>query len=119
MSTLLDYDYLVKATQLNFVALANMVGPTPPPAPPAWAPMADPGGYILTWTPNELAAGYAISFRQAGDPNYPPLRFVAAAEAGNVAITGLDPDVAYLVSLASLSETGRLSLFSPEIIVGP
>lgn len=119
VSTLIDYDYLVKSTQLSFITIANMIGAPPPPPPPAWAPMADPGGYILTWTPNSLAAGYVISFRQAGDPNYPPFRFVAAQEAGNIAITGLDPDVSYLVSLASLSETGRMSLFSQEIIVGP
>lgn len=118
-SNLLDYDYLVKSTQLNFVALANMVGAPPRPPSPAWAPMADPGGYILTWTPDPLAAGYAISFREAGDPNYPPFRFVAANQAGNVAITGLEPSTNYLVSIAALSETGRLSLFSPEIIIGP
>lgn len=115
----IDFDYLVKSTQLNFVAAANMVGAPPPPPAPAWAPMADPGAYILTWTPNEQAAGYAISFRQAGDPNYPPFTFVAASEAGNVAITGFDPAINYLVSIASLSEAGRMSLFSPEIIVGP
>lgn len=119
LSNLIDYGYLVKSTQLSFITIANMIGAPPPPPAPAWAPMADPGGYILTWTPSELAAGYAISFRQAGDPNYPPFRFVAANEAGNVAITGLDPNVSYLVSLASLSETGRMSLFSQEIIVGP
>ena len=119
ISSLLDYDYLVQATQLNFVTVANMIGAPQPPAAPAWAPMADPGAYILTWTPDPGAAGYVLSFRQAGDSNYPPFRFVAAEEAGNIAITGLDPALSYLVSIASLSESGRISLFSPEIIIGP
>ncbi|MEM7331306.1 MAG: M20/M25/M40 family metallo-hydrolase [Chloroflexota bacterium] len=118
-SNLIDYDYLVKATQLNFITAAHMVGGPPRPVSPAWAPMADPGGYILTWPVDDLAAGYAMSFRVAGDPNYPPFRFVAAEEAGNVAITGLDPNVSYLVSIAAISDTGRMGLFSPEIIVGP
>lgn len=118
-SNLIDYDYLLKVAQLNFINVANMIGAPPPPPSPAWAPMAERGGYILTWPIHDLADGYAISFREAGNPNYPPFRFVVAEEAGNVAITGLDPDVTYLVSIASLTESGRMSLFSPEIIVGP
>lgn len=115
----LDYNYLRQVTQLNLVVLANMIGAPPPPAAPAWAPMADPGAYILTWTPDPVAAGYAISFRPVGQDGYPPFRFVSGMEAGNVALTGLDPSVTYLVSLAAIGSNGRIGLFSPEIIIEP
>lgn len=118
-SEFLDYEYLRQVTQLNMVVLANLAGAPPPPAAPAWAPMADPGGYILTWAPDPLADGYAISFRPIGQENYAPFRFVSGAQAGNVALTGLDPTVNYMVSIAAIDATGRMSLFSREIVVGP
>ena len=65
------------------------------------------------------AAGYAISFRPLGSSTFEPFRFVNNEQAGNVALTGFSPNVEYAVSMAAISETGRLSLFSPEIIVGP
>ncbi|MCZ7674355.1 MAG: hypothetical protein M5U34_48095 [Chloroflexi bacterium] len=40
-------------------------------------------------------------------------------QAGNVALTGKDPTLNYSVSLAALDANGRLSYFTPEIIVGP
>ena len=55
---LLDYNYLRQVTQLNVAVLANMAGAPPPPEPPQIAKMADPGGFILTWTPDPgVAAG--------------------------------------------------------------
>ena len=79
--------------------------------------MADPGAFLLTWTPDPAAAGYAISFRPLGSTNYPPFRFVNQRQAGNVALTGFDPQAAYAMSMAALDGNGRLGLFSPEIIV--
>jgi hypothetical protein len=118
-SDLIDYNYLLKVTQLNLVAVANMIGAPPAPVPPTVAPMADAGAYLVTWTPDPNAAGYAISFRPLGWPNYPPLVFVRQAQAGNVAITTLQPGTQYMVSMAAFTESGRLGLFSPEIPVGP
>jgi Zn-dependent M28 family amino/carboxypeptidase len=114
----LDYSYLRQVVQLNLAVVANMAGAPPPPTIPTVAPMADPGAYIINWAPDPLASGYAISFRILGSEENAPFRFVSAAEAGNVAITGLDPQVTYALSLAAIDGRGRLSTFSPELIVG-
>jgi hypothetical protein len=115
----IDYSYLAQVAQLNLAIVANAIGAPPPPPQPIVAPMADPGAYILTWTPDPLADGYVISFRPVGSEEYAPFYFVSALQAGNVAITGLQPQMAYAVSLAALDDTGRIGLFSPEILVGP
>ncbi|MGH2538829.1 MAG: M20/M25/M40 family metallo-hydrolase [Candidatus Promineifilaceae bacterium] len=115
----LGFDYLRQVAQLDLAVLANLAGAPIPPAVPIVAPMADPGGYILTWQPDSAAAGYAISFRPVGSPEFPPFRFVATSEAGNIAFTGLDPNVNYAVSMAALDINGRISNFSPEVIIGP
>jgi hypothetical protein len=49
----------------------------------------------------------------------PPFRYVSAAEAGNVALTGLDSQTTFAVSLAAIDGRGRISSFSPEVIIGP
>ena len=115
----IDYDYLVQSAQLNLAVAANIIGAPPPPPAPVVAPMADPGAYILSWNPDPGAAAYAISFRPAGSATYPPFRLVSGQQAGNVALTGLDPATTYFVSMAALDANGRISLFSPEIPVGP
>lgn len=115
----LDYNYLMQVTQLNLVTVANIIGAPPKPPAPLVAPMADPGAYILTWSPDPLAAGYALSFRPLGTSEYPPFRFVNGPQAGNVALTGFDPLTTYAVSIAAIDQNGRISLFSPEILVGP
>ncbi len=111
----LDYDYLRQVTQLNIAVLGNAAAAPPQPAAPAIEPMAEPGAYALTWVPDSNAAGYAISFRPIGSPGYSEFRYVNSNEAGNVAITGLDPSVQYGVSIAGLDGSGRIGLFSPEI----
>jgi hypothetical protein len=116
---LIDYAYLQQVAQLNVAMVANAIGAPAPPEPPAIAPMADPGGFILTWTPDPQAAGYVISFRPVESGVFVPFRFVSANEAGNVALTGYDPGTTYGVSMAALDGNGRVSLFSPEILVGP
>jgi hypothetical protein len=116
-SEAIDYNYLVKVTQLNLVVAANVIGAPARPPVPLIAAMADPGAHILTWTPDPLAAGYMISFRPAGSADYAPFHFVNASQAGNVAITGLDPNIVYAVSLAALDANGRVSFFSPEVLV--
>lgn len=115
----IDYSYLRQVTQLNLAVVANIIGaPTPAPQP-VMAPMAERGGYILSWNPDPVAAGYAISFRQIGTTDYPPLRYVGINQSGNVAITGLDTTVPYAVSLAAMTENGRIGKFSPELIIEP
>ncbi|MFQ5398069.1 MAG: M28 family metallopeptidase [Anaerolineae bacterium] len=116
---LIDYHYLQQVTQLNLAIVANAIGAPPPPAAPAIAPMADPGSFILTWTRDPEAAGYIISFRPLDSPEFAPFRFVSGLQAGNVVLTGFEPDTPYAVSLAALSASGRVSLFSPEIIIEP
>lgn len=112
----IDYNYLRQVTQLNIAILGNAAGAPGQPMPPALTPMAELGSYILTWIPDSSAAGYAISFRPVGSEGYPQFRYVNANEAGNVAITGLDPAVQYAVSIAGLDGNGRIGLFSPEIL---
>lgn len=116
---LIDYDYLQQATQLNLAVAANLAGAPGSPPPPLIATMAQPGSYLLTWPVDEGAEGYAISFRPLGSPYYPAFRFVKANRAGNVALTGLDPDTTYAVSMAALDANGRVSHFTPEQLVGP
>lgn len=115
----IDFNYLMQVAQLNLVTAANLIGAPPPPAAPVVGPTTDPGAYQLTWTPDPNAAGYAISFRPEGANRYPPFRLVNRQQAGNVAITGLDPNTRYYVSIAALSESGRISRFSFETPVGP
>ncbi|WP_420641834.1 M20/M25/M40 family metallo-hydrolase [Candidatus Leptofilum sp.] len=112
----LDYDYLRRVTQLTIALLGNAAGAPAQPVAPALSPMAEPGAYILTWIPDSAAAGYAISFRPVGTTAYPQFRYVNASEAGNVAITGLDPAVQYAVSIAGLDGNGRIGLFSAEVL---
>ncbi len=117
----LDYSYLRQVTQLNIAAVANMAGSPVPPAAPTVVRMATAGSFLLTWPRDPNAAGYAISFREtsADIRNYPTLRFVNNAEAGNVVLTGFDPSKAYIMSMASIDNRGRMSLFSPEVLIEP
>ena len=115
----LDYGYLRQVAQLNLAVIANMAGAPAPPEIPTIAPMADPGAFIISWLPDQLAAGYAMSFRPIGAEELPPLRFVSAADAGNVALTGLDSDATFAVSIAAIDGNGRISAFSQEVIIGP
>jgi hypothetical protein len=112
----IDYNYLRQVTQLNIAVLGNLAGAPAQPVAPSISPMAEPGAYILTWIPDSNAIGYAISFRPVDSANFTQFRYVNSSEAGNVAITGLDPSVQYAVSIAGLDGNGRLSLFSPEIL---
>lgn len=115
----LDYDYLAKVTQLNVATVASLAGAPGRPAAPTITQMADPGAYLLTWSPDPQAAGYALSFRPVDSYDYPLFQFVNAADAGNVAITGLNPTQRYYVSMGALDANGRLSFFSEETLIGP
>jgi hypothetical protein len=115
---LIDFGYLQKVTQLNVAVVVNMIGAPETPTPPSVAPMADPGGFIITWVPDPLAAGYVISFRPIGLSEYAPFRFVGGNQAGNIVLTGFEPSQDYAVSMAALDGNGRISLFSPEVSVG-
>jgi hypothetical protein len=115
----IDYTYLQKVTQLNVAVVANAIGGPAVPPTPTVAPMADPGGFILTWVPDPEAAGYVISFRPVSAEDYTPFRFVAASQAGNVVLTGFEPATTYAISMAALDGRGRISLFSPELYVRP
>lgn len=116
---LIDYAYLQQVTQINVATMANAIGaPAMPPAPNI-AAMEEAGSYALNWQPDPMAAGYVISFRPIESADFVPFRFVSANEAGNVALTGFDPNTAYAVSMAAMDGNGRVSLFSPETIVAP
>ena len=117
--SLIDYAYLQKVTQINTAVVANAAGAPAPPQQPTIVAMADPGAYLLTWPVEPDVDGYAISFRPIYSAVYPPFRFVRANRAGNVVLTGFDPNETYAVSLASLDKNGRLGYFNPEILVGP
>lgn len=114
--SLIDYEYFRKIVQLNLVTLANMACAPPPPAP-LITPMSEPGSFLVTWLTDPEADGYAISVRPLGMKSFPPFRFVSAAQAGNVILSGFDPQNSYGISIAALSERGCLGAFSsPEII---
>lgn len=112
----IDFNYLRQVTQLNIAVLGNAAGGPSQPVAPAISPMSEPGAYILTWIPDSRAAGYALSFRPVGAATYAQFRYVNTNEAGNVAITGLDPSVQYAVSIAGLDGNGRIGLFSTEVL---
>ena len=116
---LIDYNYLQRIVQLNVAVLANLAGGPPRPEPPLIAAMAEPGAFLLTWPVTADAAGYAISFRPADSTYYPTFSFVRAGNAGNVALTGMDPNTTYAVSIAALNERGLVSGFSTELFIGP
>ena len=116
---LIDYNYLQRVVQLNLAVAANLAGGPDQPAPPLVASMAEPGAYMLTWAVDPNAAGYAISFRPVDSTYYPTFSFVKAERAGNVSLTGLDPNMTYAVSIAALNERGLVSGFSVEQFVGP
>lgn len=116
---LIDYNYLQRVVQLNVAVAANLAGGPHQPAPPIIASMAEPGAFLLTWPVSPDASGYAISFRPVDSLYYPTFRFVKANHAGNVAITGLDPNVTYAVSIAALNDRGLISGFSLEQFIGP
>ncbi len=113
----LDYGYLAQVTRLAVATTANLIGAPAMPPQPTITPLAEPGSYQLTWFPDPDAAGYAISFRPIESNSLPPLRFVTLREAGNVALTGFDPNTTYAVSIAALDENGRLGRFTPEVRV--
>ena len=115
----IDFNYLRQVTQLNLAAVANMAGAPPAPQALTVGAMTSPGSFSVAWLPDSRAAGYAISFRPLDSERFPPLRYVSASEAGNVAFTDLDPQTAYAVSLATIDAFGRISAFSAEAITSP
>lgn len=118
--SLIDYDYFRKIVQLNLVSLANMACAPRSQAAPIIVPMADSGSFLVTWTTDPEADGYAISVRPLGMERFPPFRFVSAAQAGNVVLSGFDSQIDYAISIAALNESGCLGAFSsPEIIIEP
>lgn len=116
---LIDYNYLQRVVQLNVAVAANLAGGPSQPPPPLVAGMAEPGAFMLTWPVAPDAAGYAISFRPVDSAYYPTFRLVKAVNAGNVALTGLDPNMTYGVSIAAINQRGLVSGFSVEQFIGP
>ena len=118
---LIDYNYHAQITRLNLATVANLAGAPKPPEPPTITPMATAGTYLFTWPPDRQASGYAIIFRRPGEATYDNaiFHYIDQAEAGNVALSGFDPQQAYAVSLAALDINGRISRLSPELIIGP
>lgn len=119
ISQFIDFNYLSQVTQLNVGLVANMAGAPRRPDAPTLAPMAEAGSYLISWLPDPQAAGYAISFRPINSDVYPDFHYVNLNQAGNVALTSLDPNQQYAVSMAALNRNGRISPFSAEVQIGP
>jgi hypothetical protein len=115
----IDYNYLEKMVQMNIAVVANLAGAPPTPQTPLIQALDSPGDFWLRWPSDPDVAGYAISFRPLTEESFPTFRFVRANQAGNVALTGLDPNTRYAVSLTALDENGRLGDFTPEVIIEP
>jgi hypothetical protein len=115
----LDYNYLSQVTQLNVAVVATMAGAPQTPDAPTIAAMSEAGSYIVSWLPDADTAGYAIAFRPVGSDEFPEFYYVDLAQSGNVALTTLDPNTRYAVSMAALNRNGRISPFSAEILIGP
>lgn len=115
----IDYNYLQNVVQMNIAVVANLAGAPQTPQMPIIQSLDSPGDFWLRWPTDPNAAGYAISFRPLTEGSFPTFRFVRANQAGNVALTGLDPNIVYAVSVTALDENGRLGDFTPEVIVEP
>ncbi len=115
----INYDYLQKVVQMNVAVAANIAGAPARPQAPVVQTTEALGTYQLSWPVDESSAGYAISFRPIDTPSHGAFRLVKTNQAGNVALTNMDPAVNYSVSVSALDGNGRLSYFSPELIVGP
>ncbi|MCA9943855.1 MAG: M20/M25/M40 family metallo-hydrolase [Anaerolineales bacterium] len=115
----IDYNYLQQIVQMNIAVVANLAGAPQTPQTPIIQTLDSPGDFWLRWPTDPDAAGYAISFRPLAEGSFPTFRFVRANQAGNVALTGLDPNTRYAVSLTALDENGRLGDFTPEVIMEP
>ena len=115
----IDYNYLQQMVQMNISVVANLAGAPQTPQTPIIQALDSPGDFWLRWPTDPSAAGYAISFRPIGEGSFPTFRFVRANQAGNVALTGLDPNTRYAVSLTALDGNGRLGDFTPEVIIEP
>lgn len=115
----IDYNYLQQMVQMNIAIVANLAGAPQTPQTPIIQALDSPGDFWLRWPTDPNAAGYAISFRPLAEGSFATFRFVRANQAGNVALTGLDPYTRYAVSLTALDANGRLGDFTPEVIVEP
>ncbi len=115
----INYSYLQQIVQVNIAVVANLAGAPQTPQTPIIQALDSPGDFWLRWPTDPNAAGYAISFRPLVEGSFTTFRFVQANQAGNVALTGLDPTVTYAVSLTALDENGRLGDFTPEVIIEP
>ncbi|WP_420645573.1 M28 family metallopeptidase [Candidatus Leptofilum sp.] len=115
----IDYNYLEKIVQMNIAVVANLAGAPPTPQTPIIQTLDSAGDFWLRWPTDPTAAGYAISFRPISEGTFTTFRFVRGNEAGNVALTGLDPATRYAVSLTALDANGRLGDFTPEVIIEP
>lgn len=104
---------------MNIAVVANLAGAPATPQTPVIQALDSPGDFWLRWPTDPNAAGYAISFRPIAVGSFPTFRFVRASQAGNVALTGLDPNTRYAVSVTALDENGRLGDFTPEVIIEP
>ncbi len=114
----LDFNYLRQVTQLAVAVTATASGAPTRPSAPTIAAMSEPGAYLISWLPDPNAAGYVISFRPVASENYPAFSYVLSEQSGNVALTNLDTSTSYAVSMAALTRNGRLSFFSPEVVIG-
>lgn len=114
-----DYRYLQQVVQMNVAVVANLAGAPHTPETPLIRAMVDPGQYQLNWNVDPEAAGYVIAFRPITQGSYPTFKFVRSREAGNVALTGLDPALKYAVSMGAIDRHGRVSDFTDEVIVEP
>ena len=115
----IDYSYLEQVVQINLAVVANLAGAPQTPQTPLIQALDSPGDFWLRWPTDPNAAGYAIAFRPLAEGTFPAFRFVRSSQAGNVALTGLDPTVTYAVSLTALDANGRLGNFTPEVIIEP
>ncbi|MCA9899239.1 MAG: M20/M25/M40 family metallo-hydrolase [Ardenticatenaceae bacterium] len=115
----IDYNYLQQVVQMNVAVVANLAGAPQTPQTPLIQALDSPGDFWLRWQTDPDAAGYAISFRPITEGSFTTFRFVRGSQAGNVALTGMDPNTAYAVSVTALDENGRLGDFTPEVIVEP
>ena len=113
----IDYNYLMQICKINLVVLANWAGSPTPLQQPTVSNMAESGSYLVVWPVDLQATGYAISFRPINQLIYSNLRYIPANQAGSVAFNGLDPSMTYGVSIAPLSQSGRLGGFSAEVLI--
>ncbi|MBL6754457.1 MAG: M28 family metallopeptidase [Proteobacteria bacterium] len=107
-----DFDYAAKLTALNAVVLAGMAWAPAPPSDVEIRGQVSPNT-MLSWTPDERAAGYRVHWRLTTSPTWDYSRDVGKVDTFTLENVVIDN---YFFGVSSLSTDG---VQSPVVFPGP